>query len=220
MRLLASGRDADVWALDDERVLRRYRDGRDMSREAEVMRHAARHGFPVPAVLRTEPGGGMVVERLYGPTMLAALLAGTLTAAEGGALLGELLVRLGPIPAGPTGEAGSLLHLDLHPDNVILTASGPVVVDWANAAAGPSTLDVAMSALILAEVAVGDRPDVPAAAARDLLGALLGVTGPADPAQLDVALAHRAANRTLSRAEKDLLPAAVGLVRGVPGHNP
>ena len=151
MQLLASGRDADVWVLDGDRVLRRYRDGRDMSREASVMRHAARHGFPVPLVFDTS-ADGMVLERLHGPTMLAALLAGELAPAPAGRTLGDLLVRLGAVPCPP---AGALLHLDLHPDNVVLTAGGPVVIDWSNATGGPSTLDIAMSALIIAEVAVG-----------------------------------------------------------------
>ena len=209
MRLLASGRDADVWALDAERVLRRYRDGRDMSREAEVMRHAAAHGFPVPRVFGTPPDG-MVLERLHGPTMLGALLAGDLAPAPAGAMLGDLLVRLGAVPFPP---AGTLLHLDLHPDNVVLTGGGPVVIDWSNAVGGPSTLDIAMSALILAEVAVGGLVEVPAELAHDLLDALLRVTGPAHPAQLAAAVARRTANPTLSPVEKANLPAAARLVR-------
>lgn len=40
------------------------------------MRHAAAHGYPVPRVYGTEPGA-MVLERLYGPTMLGSLLAGS-----------------------------------------------------------------------------------------------------------------------------------------------
>ncbi|HEY7100633.1 MAG TPA: phosphotransferase [Mycobacteriales bacterium] len=210
MKLIASGRDADVWALDAERVLRRYRDGRDMDREASVMRHAAAHGYPVPRVFGTEPGA-MVLERLYGPTMLGSLLAGSTAVDAAGTMLGDLLVRLGPIPA-PSPAAGSLLHLDLHPDNVVLTGAGPVVIDWSNATAGPSTLDVAMSALILAEVAVGSLVDVPAATARELLEALLRVTGAADPIQLQAAVARRTANPTLTPAEKSNLPAAATLV--------
>jgi aminoglycoside phosphotransferase (APT) family kinase protein len=210
VELIASGRDADVWAVDGERVVRRYRDGRDMDREAAVMRHAAAHGYPVPRVYGTEPGA-IVLERLYGPTMLAALLAGSMAASAAGTMLGDLLVRLGPVPA-PAAADGSLLHLDLHPDNVVLTGAGPVVIDWSNATAGPSTLDVAMSALIVAEVAVGGLVDVPAAVTKDLLEALLRVTGPADPTQLRAAVARRTANPTLSPAEKSNLPSAATLV--------
>jgi Phosphotransferase enzyme family len=213
VQLLASGRVADVWALDGERVLRRNRDGRDVGREAAVMRHARAHGFPVPEVLGVEPGS-MVLERLHGPTMLAAFRAGTLAPADGGEQLGRLLLRLRPVPPGPAGPTGTLLHLDLHPDNVVLTEAGPVVIDWANAAGGPSTLDTAMSAMILAEVAVGGLPGMPdgGAAAREALVGMLGVTGAVDPVQLESARAHRAGNQTLSPAEKALLPAAVELV--------
>ena len=174
------------------------------------MRHAAAHGYPVPRVYGTEPGA-MVLERLYGPTMLASLLTGSMSAPVAGAMLGELLVRLGPVPALPDG-VGSLVHLDLHPDNVVLTDAGPVVIDWSNATAGPSTLDVAMSALILAEVAVGGLVDVPGAVARELLAAVLSVTGPADGEQLRAAVARRVANPTLTAAEKANLPAAATLV--------
>jgi aminoglycoside phosphotransferase (APT) family kinase protein len=216
VELIASGRDADVWALDAERVLRRYRNGRDMEREASVMWHAAAHGYPVPRVYGTEPGA-MVLERLHGPTMLASLLAGSMAAGAAGTMLGDLLVRLGSIPA-PAPAGGSLLHLDLHPDNVVLADSGPVVIDWSNATSGPSTLDVATSALILAEVAVGGLVDVPAATARELLEALLRVTGPADPVQLQAAVAARTANPTLSAAEKSNLPTAAALVLHSAGH--
>jgi len=210
VQLLASGRDADVWALDADRVLRLNRDGRDMSREASVIRHAAAHGFPVPKVFQTPPGG-MVLERLYGPTMLAALLAGDLAPAPAGAMLGDLLVRLRAVPYA----GGALVHLDLHPDNVMLTDGGPVVIDWSNATSGPSTLDAAMSALILAEVAVG-LVEVRAELVHDVLDALLTVAGPADPAALDAAVGRRTANRTLSPAEKANLPAAAALVRRFP----
>src|SRR5262245_56204801 len=44
--LLATGTVADVFALDDRRVLRRDRSGRDQSGEAEIVRHVIAHGFP------------------------------------------------------------------------------------------------------------------------------------------------------------------------------
>ena len=74
---LASGRDADVFALDDGRVLRRYRAGGDVAAEAAVMAYVADLGFPAPAVHEAR-GTDLVLERLDGPTMLAALLAGHL----------------------------------------------------------------------------------------------------------------------------------------------
>jgi aminoglycoside phosphotransferase (APT) family kinase protein len=45
-----------------------------------------------------------------------------------------------------------LLHLDLHPENVILSPSGPFVIDWTNARRGEPALDVALTWVILATV--------------------------------------------------------------------
>jgi Ser/Thr protein kinase RdoA (MazF antagonist) len=42
-------------------------------------------------------------------------------------------------------RADRLLHLDLHPRNVLLSPRGPYVIDWANAARGPAALDPALA---------------------------------------------------------------------------
>ncbi len=47
----------------------------------------------------------------------------------------------------PDGQ--SLLHGDLHPDNVILTRRGPVVIDWMAAAVGDPLADVARSSMLI-----------------------------------------------------------------------
>jgi hypothetical protein len=46
---IASGREADIFALAAGRVLRRYRRVADVTGEAAVMTHVAAHGYPVPA---------------------------------------------------------------------------------------------------------------------------------------------------------------------------
>jgi aminoglycoside phosphotransferase (APT) family kinase protein len=61
-----------------------------------------------------------------------------------------------PHPLVP-GE--QILHLDLHPGNVMLTAGGPVVIDWTNASAGPPGADVAMAYLIIDTADVDAAPD-------------------------------------------------------------
>ena len=69
-----------------------------------------------------------------------------------------------------------VVHLDLHPGNVFLTEShGPALVDWANARTGTAELDVSLTALIIAEVAV-DAGGVYSQAARALLAAFLVAT--------------------------------------------
>jgi hypothetical protein len=75
---LASGRDADVFAVGEGRVLRRYRNGGDVAVEAAVMGYLGGCGFPVPAVYRAD-GPDLVMERVVGPTLLTALASGKST---------------------------------------------------------------------------------------------------------------------------------------------
>jgi aminoglycoside phosphotransferase (APT) family kinase protein len=202
--LLAAGRDADVYELDAGRVLRRYRAGGDVAGEAAIMRHVAEHGYPVPAVHAAE-GPDLVLERLTGPTMADALRAGDLAIDAGAAMLADLLARLHAVPA--SGPALSILHLDLHPENVMLTARGPVVIDWRNAAEGPAELDVALSALILAQLVVAEPT------AGRLLDALLLRVGPAAEKGIDGALARRRRDPNLTERELADLDSAAALVR-------
>ncbi|MEU9973512.1 aminoglycoside phosphotransferase family protein [Streptomyces sp. NPDC051014] len=209
-RLLGSGRSADVYEIDEAWVLRRDRDGwGDAAAEGAVMAHVGRHGYPVPRVRASGSRTDLVMERLSGPTLLAALLAGQTGPAEGGALLASLLRRLHAVPGRDPADPGSrVLHLDLHPDNVMLTPDGPRVIDWTNAENGPPALDWATSAVILAQVAVGGMP-----MAGDLLAALLADPGELTDEGLAEALRRRAANPTMSRHEVDLLGAAEDLIR-------
>ncbi len=206
--LLGSGRTADVFAIDDAWVLRRYRDGGDASTEVAVMSYVSGRGYPAPRV-GPAVGGDLIMERLSGPTMVEALTQGAITLEEAGTVLAGLLRRLHAFPARVSADpADRVLHLDLHPENVMLTPEGPVVIDWANAEDGPPALDWGMSALILAEVAVG--PLAEASMARTVLASLLSEVDHA--IDLERALAIRAANPTLSQAEKRLLGEAVALV--------
>ena len=154
MDLLAAGRDSDVFAYGDGLVLRRYRDGRSAAGEVAVIREVAALGYPVPAV-HEAAGPDIVMERVDGPTLAEALVAG-MPPDEAGALLAGLHDRLHALawPGAAPGEV--LLHLDLHPLNVILRGAAPVVIDWSNARPGPPGLDVAMTAVILAQVVVTD----------------------------------------------------------------
>ena len=91
---LASGREADVFAVDAHRVLRRYRHGGDVTAEAAVMTYLGEHGFPVPRVYAAEDAD-LVLERLDGPTMVEALRAGDLGPEAAAELLADLHTRLG-----------------------------------------------------------------------------------------------------------------------------
>jgi aminoglycoside phosphotransferase (APT) family kinase protein len=151
MKVIASGRASEIFDLGDGRVLRRFKGDGDPEREALVMRHAASHGYPVPAVVEVTDDA-LVLERIEGRTMLDDLHRRPWRVPKHASTLAKLHKRLHEIPA-PAGlrDAGSgdrLLHLDLHPDNVILSPSGPVVIDWTNARRGDPALDVALTWVI------------------------------------------------------------------------
>jgi aminoglycoside phosphotransferase (APT) family kinase protein len=149
MELIARGRDCDVFALDDRSVLRRQRDGRSLEHEATVMQHVRREGFPCPEVFDVV-GPDMVMERVLGGTLTVSLLE-SLTEERmrsGAKLLGDLHRRLHLLAPMP-GCEGAILHLDLHPDNVLMVGDEPIVIDWTNAGHGHPDVDVAMTWLIL-----------------------------------------------------------------------
>jgi len=172
MELLGCGREADVYAIDEDRVLRHYRRGDDASAEALLMAYLRDLGFPVPAVFEAR-GADLIMERLDGPTMVEALRAGEIGVAEGAAILAELHHRLHEQPPRRGRTPGDrILHRDLHPENVMLTPRGPVVIDWHNAAEGPPAVDVWLTAIILAQVAA-DPAQPHTAVAREFLGAFL-----------------------------------------------
>ncbi len=57
-------------------------------------------------------------------------------------------------------DANRLCHGDFHPDNVLISGKGPVIVDWADACAGNPLADVARTSLLLLKGAVpSDGPD-------------------------------------------------------------
>ncbi len=207
----AAGRDADVYALDDSWVLRRYRNGHPVRDEADFMRHVAQYDYPVPAVGEVS-GPDMVIQRLDGPTLGDAALAGQVSAVEVGEIHADLHRRLQAIPA-PSGTPGLVVvHGDLHPLNVIATADGPVVIDWRNAVEGPPAFDIAMTAIIFAQVALDPSFEALSPLLREALGAYLANSIDPTPGLAD-ALAERGRNVTLTPAELALLPAQEELIR-------
>ncbi len=154
--LIASGRDADIFGYGDGLVLRRSRQGRSMAAEAKVMEYVRSHGYPVPAVDHlSDDGTDLIMQRIDGPSIVEAIRRKPWTLWANGALLGELHRRLHQIPgpewiaAVPGNDGTSLLHLDLHPLNVILGPSGPMVIDWTNAARGDGAIDVALAWVLM-----------------------------------------------------------------------
>jgi aminoglycoside phosphotransferase (APT) family kinase protein len=152
--LLGTGRAADVYEHGSREVLRRYRTPRDTAREVAAMELARSRGYPVPAA-RVVNDTDIVMQRIDGPTMLNDLARRPWRAGRHAATLAALHHRLHAIEPpewldAPLGDGASLLHLDLHPDNVIFGREGPVVIDWSNAARGPAAADVAHTWLVMA----------------------------------------------------------------------
>ena len=195
--LLASGRDCDIFAYGPGLVLRRSRLGRTLEPEARIMEYARRHGYPVPAVDHVSADGTeLVMQRIDGPSMVGAIKRRPWTVRRLGSLLAALHRRLHDIPApdfvpaAPIGEGDRLLHLDLHPLNVLIGPDGPVVIDWSGAASGDPALDVGIAWVLMAAgevpAARWKRPLTAYARARLVSSFLAGVSVPSAAALRDL----------------------------------
>ena len=81
-----------------------------------------------------------MMERLDGPMLMQTMSTRPHTMLRSMRLLADLHDQLHEIAAPewlPQLDDGGdrLVHLDLHPMNVMMTSRGPVVIDWTNAAA-------------------------------------------------------------------------------------
>jgi tRNA A-37 threonylcarbamoyl transferase component Bud32 len=61
-----------------------------------------------------------------------------------------------------SAEEDCLCHADYHPQNIILSNRGPVIVDWANAVSGDRLADVARTHYLLAEALAPGQKHIPA----------------------------------------------------------
>lgn len=147
---LASGQDSDVFIRSDGLLVKRTRTGRDLRPEAEMMVYLSGHGLPVPRVHDVSEDE-LVMQYVPGPRRSEEIGRKPWLAGQLGRELADLHHRLDVIAAPDflSGE-GNLLHLDLHPGNVVLGPEGPVVLDWASATKGDRRLDVALSWVSLA----------------------------------------------------------------------
>ena len=72
----------------------------------------------------------------------------------------EILALIDRLPPGD-----GLCHTDLSPGNVIMTAEGPKLVDWAGAKRGPAVLELGFLHVVLSELGpeMADNPERPRA---------------------------------------------------------
>jgi aminoglycoside phosphotransferase (APT) family kinase protein len=170
--LLGRGRAADVYDVGGGRVLRRYRNGASCEHEFAIMRELRSAGYPVPEVFEVE-GPDLVMERLRGRTMLDELGSAPWRIRPLARQLADLHRRLAEVRldgvrldgvdrlrrfVAAGDEPVAIAHLDLHPDNVMLTSAGPVVFDWANASLAPAGTDVAMTWILMSTSEVDAPP--------------------------------------------------------------
>jgi hypothetical protein len=171
------GASAATWGLDGQ-VLRVGR--RDRMRTELAAAAAAATVLPVPAVLdRADVDREQVIliERLPGRPVADVVSQDPDVARVTGAACAAVHQALAAVPAPPgvaparaapvnlaPGPEPRLLHLDLHPFNLLASDDGALtgVLDWANAAAGHPDLDRARTWAILtldpAAVARHDEP--------------------------------------------------------------
>lgn len=180
------GRIAEVYAWGDGQVLKLFRPEyplRWAEHEAEMGRAVYAAGVRAPAVgkvIEVEGRGGIVYERVDGPTMLYAVGEKPLTMLRAARQLAELHAQMHDctapsLPAQRENMRGSIqnspqlsddlkarllahldtlpdgdavCHGDFHPDNVILTARGPVTIDWITASRGAPMADVARTKIL------------------------------------------------------------------------
>ena len=128
------------------------------------MEYVRAQGYPAPAVEEVSDDGlDMVIERVRGANMVATMTKRPWTVRRQGSILADLHQRLHEVVApawshdAPVGRGDRLLHLDLHPLNVILSPRGPVVIDWTGASRGDPAVDVALawSLMVAGSVSTG-----------------------------------------------------------------
>jgi aminoglycoside phosphotransferase (APT) family kinase protein len=208
-KLIGSGRYADVYDIGRDRVVRRYRRP-DMAvdRESQIMNHARAHGVPVPEVFDA-CGSDIVMELLRGPTMLEVLAREPWTLWRQARLLAGLHTLVHRVPAldwlrAPFGAGSVLLHTDIHPDNVVITADGPALIDWQGAARGPAEADLAMTWVLTAtgQAPAHRRRTIFGPAGQHLFArCYLAAAGPLERHWLSAATAHRLADPALTSTE-------------------
>jgi Ser/Thr protein kinase RdoA (MazF antagonist) len=196
-----------VYALDARTVLRRYRRRDVPAGEVAVMRYVRERGYPAPEIVSVD-GADLVLERATGSTMRVDLARKPWRLVHHARLLAELQRRLHRIAAPEwlpaIGPGGALIHLDLHPENVLLHDKSVLVIDWANARAGHWADDVAQTVVILA---AADLPRTTMLALRAFLTIYLaGFDRDVVRAHLPAAIARRMEDPNMTAHERELIP--------------
>lgn len=101
----------------------------------------------------------------------------------------------------------ALLHGDLHPGNVLLSESGPIVIDWFDATVGHPTADIARTVLLLTPSGATDLrhlPGAPDALVRDVYDEYMTCADPEALSGFAQWRRLRAAGRLAERTDIDV----------------
>jgi hypothetical protein len=215
---VGSGRHADVYDIGGGRVVKRYRvAGAPVERESQVMIHARAHGVPVPRVFDVS-GTDIVMEMASGPTMIGMLTRRPWTVWYQARLLVQLHDQVHRVPAldwlrTPFGPGNTLLHTDIHPSNVILTADGARLIDWQGAAQGPAPADIAMTWVLIStgNAPASTRLMTMGRAGREVfIRCFLVAAGRVEAHWAEAAIAYRLADPTATEVELRRLRRLIG----------
>jgi Ser/Thr protein kinase RdoA (MazF antagonist) len=118
--------------------------------------------------------------------------------------LARLHQQLHEVPAPdwlpPSGEGDAVVvHRDLHPLNVLMSASGPIVIDWSNAVAARPEVDVTDTWLVMAVGGIADASFALRALLKFRRFLVEGFVGEFDRAALVPFLRPAAQTRSLDR---------------------
>jgi aminoglycoside phosphotransferase (APT) family kinase protein len=186
-QLIAKGRTAEVYAWQDNQVLKLFYDWCPadwIRREVKIGRRLSTTSLPTPKLLDSvsvDGRQGIIYERVEGRSMLRLLttkpwlvtrlarqfaelhsaihthsgdsfvplrpwLEASITQTESlpPQIKREVLNLLGHFPDG-----AALCHLDFHPDQVMITPRGLMILDWMTACQGDPLADVARTSVLL-----------------------------------------------------------------------
>lgn len=98
----------------------------------------------------------LTIQAELAPAALPSLVERTTEKVDAaGSLSAEERAEANRLASDLDGAAG-LCHGDFHPGNVILAGDGPVIIDWYDAAAGPSSADMVRTSLLIRPPAADD----------------------------------------------------------------
>jgi aminoglycoside phosphotransferase (APT) family kinase protein len=151
--LVGSGRAAEVFRHGPATVVRRYRDHRDCTHEIRAMEWLRTQGLPVPRVDVASDQGSIIMEYISGQSMFEQLSGAPQGFVSHARTLAKLQRQINAV-AAPSwfpqrGGGGVVVHMDLHPMNVIYGPNGPVVIDWTNFGRGLASIDAATTAVLV-----------------------------------------------------------------------